>query len=150
MKAYVLSIAGAVLISAIVSILMPEGRMGKFIRGTTKLFLIVVLVSPFVSWMGGKGFIFTDKEIGTDEEYLLYCAALLSQKDEEELVLWLNETYGVEAEVEVSRSPDGFRHEKIKVVITDFGINEDRTHIDIVADVKRALAQRYGCPAEVS
>ena len=37
MKAYILSIAGVVLLSAVITIIAPSGKMGKFLRGAVKL-----------------------------------------------------------------------------------------------------------------
>lgn len=150
MQAYILSIAGVVLISTVISIIVPTGKMGKFIKGMTKLFILVVLIAPFVSWAGGDKYIFTTSELGRDTEYLEYCAVLLSEEDERKITAWLKEGYGVVAEVSVLRNFDGFTHEKIKVSISDFGINEPHTHIDIVADIRARLEHDYGCSAEVS
>ena len=44
MKAYVLSIAGIVLVIAAVTIISPSGKMGKFIKGAGRLFILAVMV----------------------------------------------------------------------------------------------------------
>ena len=62
----------------------------------------------------------------------------------------LEEEYGIGTDVEVSRSFDDFSYEKIKVVVLDFGINADESHIDILSNVKTRLSGRFGCPVEVT
>ena len=62
MKAYILAIAGAVLLSAVVAVIAPSGKMGKFVRGITKLFILLVMLSPLVSFLL-KGATF---DFGTD------------------------------------------------------------------------------------
>ena len=54
MKAYVLSIAGIVLVIAAVTIISPSGKMGKFIKGAGRLFILAVMVAPFATFFGEK------------------------------------------------------------------------------------------------
>ncbi len=150
MKAYILSVAGVILISAIVSILVPSGKMGKFIKGMTKLFILAVLISPLVSWLRGGDFLFSSKDVGSDEKYLKNYVAMLTDEDEVAIEADLKVEYGIGTDVEVFRSFDDFSYEKIKVVVSDFGINGDETHIDILSNVKTRLARLFGCPVEVT
>ncbi len=149
MKAYILSIAGVILISAVVAIISPSGKMGKFIKGMTRLFLFVVLISPFVSLVKGEIHL-PSAEFQTDEGYLRTYSRMLARSDEEEIARWIEGEFGVVAEVSVSRSVDDFSHEKISVRVTDFGINGEESHIDILSAIGKALYERYGCTAEVS
>lgn len=152
MKAYVLSIAGIVLVIAAISIISPSGKMGKFIKGTGRLFILVVMVAPFATLFGDKkDSLFLTEEISTDESYLVRCAEILSEEDEKEISAYLNETFSITAEVKVFRSDTtGFPREKIEAKITDFGIIGQGGHIDKTEDVQKALEERYGCEAVVS
>ena len=151
MQAYVLSIAGAVLISAIITVVAPEGKMGKFVKGMTKLLIIVVLVTPFVSWLSGGEISFASEEVGTDENYLTQCARMLSEEDERQIAARLKEEFSVTAAAQVTRRADAtFSHEKIVVKILDFGISGQGEHIDILERVQAFLEEKYGCKAEVS
>lgn len=150
MKAYILSIAGVILISTLVSVIAPSGKMGKFVKGISKLFLVVILISPFASWMNGEGFSFETDALGRDERYLSACTSLLSRRDEAEIAAYLSEEYGIVGDVVVSRNSDDFSYEKISVRITDFGINGEGPHIDILSKIGESLKERYGCRVEVS
>ena len=78
MRAYILSIAGIVLISAVVSMIAPSGKMGKFIRGTTKLLILLVMLGPIISWVEGKRELsLSSSNIRTDEAYLERCISLM-------------------------------------------------------------------------
>lgn len=153
MKAYILSIAGIILLSAVISIVSPPGKMGKFLKGATKLFILLVLVSPFVSW-------FTDGEFSlmnvsdvfeADTEYYRKCADLLSAADREAIELYISEEYGLESEAEVARRADeNFTCEKIVIKISDFGIFGQDERIDIVDSIRETIEKKYGCSAEVS
>ena len=151
MRAYVLSIAGIVLVIAAISIISPSGKMGKFIKGTGRLFILVVMVAPFATFFGDrKENFFSTDEIAVDSSYLLQCARILSEADEREISAYLNEAFSVKAEVTVYRSDSsGFPREKIEVKMSDSGINGQGGHIDRAEDVRRALEERYGCEAVV-
>ncbi len=154
MQTYILSIVGAVLISAVVTMIAPGGKMGKFVKGAMKLFLLVVLVAPFVSFFrggkisveGGNG-----GEIKEDPAYFMQCAELMERADEEEIATALMEEFGVAAAVEVVRAPDAtFAREKISVKISDFGISGQGEHKDITDRVQAYLSGKYGGNVEVS
>ena len=152
MKAYVLSIAGVVLLSAVAAIISPSGKMGKFIKGMTKLMTLLVILSPLISWVSGKQtFALETASVQEDKSYLFRCARLLEQQDEEEIVIWLEEEFSVTAAAEVTRAAEvGFAREKIVVKILDFGIIGQDAHINTVSNVKDGLEAKYGCKAEVS
>lgn len=93
MTGYILSIAGVVLLSALVAMIAPSGKMGEFLKGVTKLVTLFILLAPIGKLAAGDEFIFSVGKIETDEAYLAYCAQELSAQDEAEIVLWLDETY---------------------------------------------------------
>lgn len=151
MKAYVLAIAGAVLLSAVVTMIAPVGKMGKFIKGTTKLLILVVMLSPLVSWVGSRSFTFRSAKIQTDQQYIDGCVSMLQARDEEEISAFLNTEFGVTAVVQTEREESGtFSLKKITVNITDFGIYGQDVHINMISEIQGALEEKYGCLAEVS
>ncbi len=149
MGAYILSIAGVILISAVISIIAPSGKMGKFVKGMTRLFIFVVLIAPFVKLIKSPETVLSDAEIGLDEGYLSAYSSMLSRSEAETVAASLKEEYGVTAEVELLRSPENLSYEKITVCVTDFGINGEETHIDILSSIAESLYARYGCMTEV-
>ena len=151
MRAYVLSIAGIVLVIATISIISPSGKMGKFIKGMGRLFILVVMVAPFASFFGQKKEnFFSSGDMDVDSNYLAHCVAILCEEDEKEIASYLSDEFSVTAEVKVFRKESsGFPREKIEAKIIDFGINGQDGHIDRAEDVRSALKARYGCEAVV-
>lgn len=149
MKGYVLSVAGVVLISAVISIIAPSGKMGKFVKSISRLFIFVVLISPFVRFAKEPETFFPSTEMREDDVFLRKYAMKLSEADEAEISAWMTEEYGVESFVLVSRSSDDFSYQKIVVRVTDFGINGEESHIDIMSAARERLLERYGCDVEV-
>ncbi len=150
MKAYVLSVAGAVLLSAVLAIIAPSGRTGKFIKGISKVFVLSVLVSPFFGLLKGNTPSFSGKNaFESDVSYFTACADLLEEEDSKEIQALLQEQFELETEVTTKRSSVDLSLKKITVKLVSFGINEQGGHIDIVSDVQAYLEKRYGCETEV-
>ncbi len=152
MKGYILSVAGAVLLAAAVAVICPSGKMGKFVRGMAKLAVFAVMLSPLLS-LAGKGELFRpfSANIGSDEGYYRSCADLLEKADGEAVAAYLEEEFGVKAEVCTERAArEGFPLLKISVKITDGGIIGQDGHINRMTRIKEALEEKYACPAEVT
>lgn len=151
MKEYILSVAGIVLLSAALTVILPGGKMGKFIKGAMRLFTLVVLVSPFVGDWGKNTFVYTEKNVELDNDYLSYCAETLAEEDEKTIEHEISEKFSVSAKVTVQRSGEAcFPLEKISVKIVDFGIIGQDEHIHIMNMIREAVTEKYGCEAEIS
>lgn len=151
MKAYILSVVGAVLLSAVIAVIAPSGKTGKFLRGATRLVTLFVLLSPLKELLGETPLsVGSSSSLQADEEYLSYCARELAAEDEQAIGAWIREEYGAESVVRVERNADAtFSYQKIQVTILDFGIYEQDEHIHISEQIEAALETRYGCQAEV-
>ena len=151
MKAYILSVVGAVLLSAVIAVIAPSGKTGKFLRGATRLVTLFVLLSPLKELLGGTPLsVGSSSSLRADDEYLSYCARELAAEDEQAIGAWIREEYGAESVVRVERNADAtFSYQKIQVTILDFGIYEQDEHIHISEQIEAALETRYGCQAEV-
>ncbi len=146
MSGYILAVAGAVLLSAALSVILPGGKTGAFLKGMCRLAVFAVLVAPLISMMTKKEFSFEVSGIGEDEGYLTACARLLSERDEKEIAAFLQEDYGLSAAAEVERAPcGGFPLSKIKVNLSESGIIGQDEHINIADCIQAALAEKYGC-----
>lgn len=150
MQAYLLSVAGAVLLSAVVSILVPEGRLGPVIRGVTKLVTLLLLVSPVISLLRGASFSMEETAFEEDADFLSYCTERVEEHDETSVEAWLLEEYGISAVADVDLAADGsYSAKHVTVTVSDFGIYEGEAHIDISLQIESALSERFGCEAEV-
>lgn len=151
MSGYILSIAGIILLSSVVTLIAPVGKTGKFIRGITKLACLAVLLAPFTSLAEGKGFTFSPATFQTDQAYLRNCATLAEEGEEAKIAAYLQEEFSVTAEVSVTCDGDSpFSVKKVRVQVKDFGINPPEAHIDIIGETKRALEKSYRCEVEVA
>lgn len=149
MRAYLLSIAGAVILSAVAAALVPEGRMGKFVKGMTRLLVFAVIATPLIGSLSAGEFPFSPGEIGTDAGYLEACLSLARQNSRGEIEQYLYETFSLRAEIETEHDGETFRLEKIRATVDDPVIFGQDEHINMISRVEEALEAKYGCPAEV-
>ncbi len=151
MKAYILSIAGVVLIAAVVTVIAPNGKMGRFIKGTTRLFLLVIMIAPVIRWVGGGKPVFAERELPTDDAYLASCAQMLEKRDEAEIAAYLRDEFALTAQIDAERATSAyFPLQKISAILTLPGIIGEDERIHILTSVETALKERYGCTVEVS
>ena len=143
---YILAVAGAVLLSAVFSVLLPGGKTGPFLKGISRLFVFAVLVAPLVSLLTGQKPVFDLPDVKEDSGYLIQCARLLSEQDGEEIARYLGEEFSLPAVAETERSAEeGFPVIKIEVKVHADGITGEEAHIDMTGRVKAALARKYHC-----
>lgn len=151
MKSYVLSIVGAVLLSAVMSMIIPNGKIGKHIQGVGKLLVVLFLISPIITFIHDRTFSFQEGDLKYDQSYLETSAVLASEREAERIKIRIEEEYSIEIQVAVTRSADGsYRLEKILVKVVDFGINDLKNHIDIMTQMQNELRLEYACEIEVT
>ncbi len=151
MKEYILSIAGVILIASVVAVIAPGGKMGQFVKGTTRLFLLIVMISPLLGLTKGDAEKPASAEYPPDPVYFQTCAELLEARDEENIGSYLCAKYDISARVDAARSQiANFDIEKISVIVAFQGIIGDEERINILTDIREDLENLYGCVVEVS
>ena len=150
MQAYILSVAGAVILSVVVSLVLPESRLAPLIRGAAKLITLLMLVSPLLSLLRGEAFFQNNDTAAEEERFLLSCTQLAETNAERAIGSWLEEEFGVLAESRVTFAQDGsYSAKEVTVCVTDFGIYGEEAHIDISLQIGETLEKWFGCPVEV-
>ena len=109
LRAYVLSVIGIVIFSAILSCIIPDGKTASMIRGVTKTACVAIIVAPILSFFqSGKipGFmygnfqeIFTQSGIQTDGAFIEYYSEMRVEEVQGLLETELHEKFGIKTEV---------------------------------------------------
>ena len=63
MNGWILSIGAIIVITTIITIILPEGKMGKFIRGYFALIIMVVILNPLLNLDGSCLVDFDNNEV---------------------------------------------------------------------------------------
>lgn len=153
MSGYLLSIIGAVLITGMISAILPEGKTSGAVKAVAKLFCLLVILTPVAEYLlkGGEDKkIFSDFSeqavIQTDESFIDYCSRKRIEAAEEEIVKEAEEEFSLllTAEIRYEREEDG----KIKIlciVLSDVSEQADEAMRKKLAEELRA---KYGAEVE--
>lgn len=140
MNAYALSVMGTVLLSSILTMLIPEGKCSGLIKGVAKLACIVVLIAPvpqflkndnFFDVIRGEGLkntdVFFDKNgISADESFIRYYCELRVACAQTNLEKELYEKYGVNTNVSLSwKFKDGTDADGVEILKITVKTNGD-------------------------
>ncbi len=158
MEAYILSVSGAVLVSAVAVILLPEGKTGKFIGGILKLFCLLVILLPIPKML--EKYLGQDAEISSfseegelDDEFIDYMFSKRAEEEAKQLKEQIDEEFEivVNIQIEWEYAEYAYNVTKVTVKIENFGIYGDDEHINVIEQVKEYVAGIYqGTEVEVN
>ena len=108
MNGYVLGVMGTVLISAILTAILPEGKTAETIRNITRITCLLIIVAPipqlfhsdFWATKNTENF-FSENVIQTDETFIKYYSELRIEQTENALEQELYEKFSVVVAVEL-------------------------------------------------
>lgn len=109
MNAYLLSIIGTVLLSAVLTAIIPEGKTSSIIRSVTKFVCVMIIVSPILKFfnkdslgninvLNSENF-FSETVIQSDNEFIKYYSELRIHQAETALEKKLEEKYSIPTSV---------------------------------------------------
>lgn len=148
MRGYILGVCGAVIISALVMILLPEGKTGKFIKGIVRLFCLLVMLVPLLGFFqsiarGDYGQIVDPNgEMELDKTFIEFMYGRRADEDEEMLETALSEELAivVSAEVLWNYAEYAYNVTEVKIKIENFGMCGEDEHIFIIEQVENFVA----------
>lgn len=137
MKNYLLTISTTVLLTSVVSLILPEGKMGKYIKSFFSVLVLLVIISPVVSLseLDLKN-TFSDSKV-IQEDYLEYIYTSKTSSLEKDCVNILK-NFGVEnAKVEIQYDIGENYEYSIKnaiIYLCDAVINSNGEHINNIEE----------------
>lgn len=156
MQGYILAVCGAVILSALVSILLPEGRIGKFVSGMLKVFCVLVMLLPLYELISGLSAPeaetgSTQSSIELDESFIDGMFAERARVQEDELALALSQDPGVCVSAEVLWKSVEYAYEvyEVRIKIENFGIYGEDEHIFVIEQVEERVSELMGSPEVV-
>lgn len=142
MKSYLLSVAGMALFTSVCFILIPEGKLKKFIGAILRLCCSLVLLTPIIGFLGDASLETFQTEVSLQQSYLSYCEGVQNDYYCAEIVDFLYREYGLEASVRVET--EGGKLQKIFVSFSNSGMSENGTHIHSSSELVEVLKETYG------
>jgi len=106
MNGYILSVIGVVLVSALLTAILPDGKTNGIIKSVTKVACVFTIVAPIIEYFGeNKSLkpeeIFTETVINGDVNFIDYCSKISVENAKEELEKALKEEIQTEITVEL-------------------------------------------------
>ena len=103
MSGYVLSVIGTILLSSVLTAILPEGKTSGVIKGVARLVCVLAIVAPVLTFLQSKGIggdtkktsgIFHENVIEMDESFIEYYSETRVLQAEGALEAELQEKYG--------------------------------------------------------
>lgn len=108
MNGYLLSVIGTILLSAILTAIVPEGKTSATIKGIAKLACLLVIISPILKYLQtgdtessdeNSEIFFSETVIRTDEDFIKYYSEMRIRFTEEDIETELAEEFSVACDV---------------------------------------------------
>ena len=145
MRAYILGVCGAVILSAFLFLLLPRGKIGKFIGGVLKLFCVAVMLLPVPNMLRSFGQ-WDGTESGATVALDGGCIAGMCERRAGRE----GAGRGVRAEIAWAEADYAYRVTGVAVCVEDFGIYGEDRHIFVIEQVENRLVALYGADVEVN
>lgn len=150
MSAWVLSLIGVVLISCVITIILPDGRLGKVIKGICSLVITLVIIYPLLSKDSiNSVFVLDDNNIQIDvqEEYVNYVFESRAEQTINEIIN-LVENKGVKDVIcdvgyEKYNGNNNFTINFILINLNNAVIISDKEHILVIEEIISIVSQQF-------
>ncbi len=147
MSAYLLSVIGTVLLSAILTAIAPEGKTSGIVKGVTRLACILVIIAPVPAFLKsakstesatiGQNF-FTQTVIQTDEEFIKYYKELRIRNAQTEIAEELTRKFSVNCTVALTWTEEETEQNESEIRITRISV---KTNAQASEEAKKQMAE---------
>lgn len=146
MKTWIISITAAVIITTIISFILPEGKMGKYIKSIFSLLIVFTIIKPII-YIKNTDFSFQNFFIQDNFELQYGFINYISEEkmvEQEKYCIKILEEIGVKnSNIDINYCLDDDLNITIELVYVDLKnsvINSDKEHIDIVKEIKQKIS----------
>lgn len=153
MGAWLLKITGVIALSALSSLLIPNGQTKKYVKGIFALITLFVLVSPLPKLLksdfsGFPNAFDTASELEIDETFLYGVATNAYKTQERNIEKFLKEK-GIEAKVKfVVKSETSSEIDYVNVILSDKSFERDKSNSIDIGALKSEISKFSGVPED--
>lgn len=153
MGAWLLKITGVIALSALSSLLIPNGQTKKYVKGIFALITLFVLVSPLPKLLksdfsGFPNAFDTVSELEIDETFLYGVATNAYKTQERNIEKFLKEK-GIEAKVKfVGKSETSSEIDYVNVILSDKSFERDKSNNIDIGALKSEISKFSGVPED--
>ena len=157
MKGYVVSVIGIVIVSAVLSCIIPEGKTSSMIKGIAKTACVAVIVAPILQFFQSgeiPTFMYENAQenflqsgIETDVGFIQYYSEKQVKNVEEDLQTDILQKYAVDTSVLVEwtwAEKDNFAYKTNEIMITKIKVfGMEKQSEEMKKQVKEYLSKNY-------
>lgn len=153
MGAWLLKITGVIALSALSSLLIPNGQTKKYVKGIFALITLFVLVSPLPKLLksdfsGFPNAFDTVSELEIDETFLYGVATNAYKTQERNIEKFLKEK-GIGAKVKfVVKSETSSEIDYVNVILSDMSFERDKSNSIDIGALKNEISKFSGVPED--
>lgn len=153
MGAWLLKITGVIALSALSSLLIPNGQTKKYVKGIFALITLFVLVSPLPKLLksdfsGFPNAFDTASELEIDETFLYGVATNAYKTQERNIEKFLKEK-GIESRVKfVVKSETSSEIDYVNVILSDKSFERDKSNSIDIGALKNEISKFSGVPED--
>ena len=153
MGAWLLKITGVIALSALSSLLIPNGQTKKYVKGIFALITLFVLVSPLPKLLksdfsGFPNAFDTVSELEIDETFLYGVATNAYKTQERNIEKFLKEK-GIDAKVKfVVKSETSSEIDYVNVILSDKSFERDKSNSIDIGALKNEISKFSGVPED--
>lgn len=153
MGAWLMKITGVIALSALSSLLIPNGQTKKYVKGIFALITLFVLVSPLPKLLksdfsGFPNAFDTVSELEIDETFLYGVATNAYKTQERNIEKFLKEK-GIEAKVKfVVKSETSSEIDYVNVILSDKSFERDKSNSIDIGALKNEISKFSGVPED--
>ncbi len=151
MKGYILSILGVVVVGILVDVIIPSGKMNKFIKSVYSIFVVLIIISPIIKLFNKhKDFNFNYNDYTISQPLLNYINKQKLTAYKNDIISALNNEglTGVDLEFNYSLENDKLILNSCTVNLKNLSISSNFTHTNKYEFISKVVTTVTGLNAE--
>ena len=155
MKQWIFSVISTVILTIVIILISPEGKLGKIIKSVFSIIILIVIIKPIVSLnVNDLNFNFLpsfDVEYEIDNDFLDYFTNKKIEKLKNETLIILKDFGITNAQIEIElldiNSYD-YSINLIKIYLENAVINSNLEHIVIIEQIRNKVSENFNLNAQ--
>lgn len=155
LRAYLFAVAGTVVISAILSAIVPQGKLSGAVKTAAKLVCLIVIAQPiadyFVSVKKGENADYFEKNVlSADDDFIKYCSKIKVAAAEQAVEKEIYESYALKVNVEFDWVLcNGSNEVKILTIRLIIDAETAAKERETISNITSDLCEQYGVTVNV-
>lgn len=144
MKDWLISIGLLVLLISLLTIILPDGKVGKYVKSIFSILVLLTVLKPLINIKNSSfdiNFFDNETTVYYQEDYLYYFYEKQKKSIEENCIKLIQDEGIKSATVNVEYVIDdlSFKVTNVKINLSNAVINSNKEHIFVIEDVKQSL-----------